>query len=1225
MPPSTDTASDHPRLFISYARADDEAFAKRLWWNLEQHGFRVWWDREKMESRGQTFLQEIRDAINASDRVLLIVGPNVRQSRYVEVEWRHALRGCVVVTPVLRMGDYENVPEALRSLHCVDVRPSIPESEALEKVRRIVSTPIPPLGALVGVPRLPTPYHERAEQLDQLRLRVLIDAYQPVDLQPDQRITCLTGMGGVGKSVLAAALAQAPEVRRSFQDGVYWITTGRDASTLGILARAGLAIGDDAIDRYTGVPEARLLLGRALANKNCLLVLDDVWNVDVAEALHTAAGKNVRILITSRKRKLFASAGVQEVSVEELSTDQALDLLADWTQTPREELPPEASEIAQECGNLPLALTMIGAMIRGHPDRWGHALERLRRADLSKIERKLPDYQYETLDRAMLVSFEDLDLDRQQRYLDLVVIPEDAAAPASMLQAWWIHEGMDRLDVTDLLDDLVDRSLLRLDQNQAYFLHDVQHDFLIMRTVNEQELHSSWLAAFAALTPRGWATAEDDGYLFDHLAYHLRRAGREHEWRQLLISFAWLERKAGARGFPAVLQDLAGYSSDNVIGSLHRVCRRAAHVLTNDTSQLAAQLLARIDGMPGLESLLEEARAWHGTTWLRPVTASLSEEGEPILVVFRGREEDGHAGTPRSIALSTDGSLIVSGGGSSNDLAVKVWSTGTGILLRTYDQAVEIGGNRGLSFIGTEGRFAGASRNEVCIYSLDTDIPIARRAFDGANISCICASEHNTVFIGFEDGCVLAWNLTADIVSSLRDPAGERVINLAHAAAATRLVIATASKIECRESEGGSLIGQVEEAWGDQGFQFQSPLLVITPDGSKVFFGSPPRAWTVGESASRMLMETIAVGRVISLNEDGTIALVAANDREIITIETATGKQTSRVRNSREFSCMSLARNGNLIATADFEHDVKLWDLRAARAEPSDWENRGYVNSAAISDDQGLAFIASENCYEIWDMATGRPFEEQGKITPDQLMRRGNSLVDRQVEGNLRAQLKGVPGSERRKMGVFEKAVTRLRDGLGEARAVTNEGMSIPFNDYPIGALAVSQTARRVVSATNIRGKGPDMEEMPYDQNGRADYPLSLWSLGNIKERRLLHGHTMPIMCVDMTLDGKRALTGSTGRLLRLWDLDEGVCLQILRGHRGIVFGCTLSEDARFAVSGSEDMTVRLWDLVQGKLLFTFAVSSAVTSCDISRDGSVAIAAESSGRIHTFALVEQSV
>ena len=75
-----------------------------------------------------------------------------------------------------------------------------------------------------------------------------------------------------------------------------------------------------------------------------------------------------------------------------------------------------------------------------------------------------------------------------------------------------------------------------------------------------------------------------------------------------------------------------------------------------------------------------------------------------------------------------------------------------------------------------------------------------------------------------------------------------------------------------------------------------------------------------------------------------------------------------------------------------------------------------------------------------------------------------------------------------------------------------------------------------------------------------------------------------------------------------------------MRGHRGIVFACAITDDARFAISGSEDMTVRLWDLKQGKLLFTFAASSAVNACDIARNGSVAMAAEISGRVHTFAV-----
>ncbi len=72
-----------PRLFISYARADDEPFVKRLYDDLIRHGFAVWWDRVSMPSRALTFLQEIRDAIDGADRLLLITGTGAFKSAYV--------------------------------------------------------------------------------------------------------------------------------------------------------------------------------------------------------------------------------------------------------------------------------------------------------------------------------------------------------------------------------------------------------------------------------------------------------------------------------------------------------------------------------------------------------------------------------------------------------------------------------------------------------------------------------------------------------------------------------------------------------------------------------------------------------------------------------------------------------------------------------------------------------------------------------------------------------------------------------------------------------------------------------------------------------------------------------------------------------------------------------------------------------------------------------------
>ena len=64
-----------PRVFISYARSDDLRFVKRLYNDLTRLGYDVWWDIVSMPSRGVEFTQEIRDAIEACDRLIEVIGP----------------------------------------------------------------------------------------------------------------------------------------------------------------------------------------------------------------------------------------------------------------------------------------------------------------------------------------------------------------------------------------------------------------------------------------------------------------------------------------------------------------------------------------------------------------------------------------------------------------------------------------------------------------------------------------------------------------------------------------------------------------------------------------------------------------------------------------------------------------------------------------------------------------------------------------------------------------------------------------------------------------------------------------------------------------------------------------------------------------------------------------------------------------------------------------------
>ena len=108
--------------FLSYARGDDEAFVSKLHHDLTSQGFDIWFDRESLPDRGRVFLAEVRQALDEYDRLVLVVGPNALKSDYIAAEWQYAVISGKAVTPVLRIGEYADLPEELRQYHILDAR-----------------------------------------------------------------------------------------------------------------------------------------------------------------------------------------------------------------------------------------------------------------------------------------------------------------------------------------------------------------------------------------------------------------------------------------------------------------------------------------------------------------------------------------------------------------------------------------------------------------------------------------------------------------------------------------------------------------------------------------------------------------------------------------------------------------------------------------------------------------------------------------------------------------------------------------------------------------------------------------------------------------------------------------------------------------------------------------------------------------------------------------------
>ncbi|MGI5292076.1 BTAD domain-containing putative transcriptional regulator [Nonomuraea polychroma] len=181
-------------------------------------------------------------------------------------------------------------------------------------------------------------------------------------------ILAICGAPGTGKTALAVRVAH--RIRHAFPDG-QWVVRLRDADGTprdppDVLAETLLAAGFD----RTRIPDdsaARAARLRAeLADRSVLLVLDDAADAtQVRPLLPGTAG--CAAVITSRTdlRGLAALHDAEVVTLEPLQREESVRLLADLLQDGQADGEDTLAEIAQLCGDLPLALRLAAANLAG--------------------------------------------------------------------------------------------------------------------------------------------------------------------------------------------------------------------------------------------------------------------------------------------------------------------------------------------------------------------------------------------------------------------------------------------------------------------------------------------------------------------------------------------------------------------------------------------------------------------------------------------------------------------------------------------------------------------------------------------------------------------------------------------------------------------------------------------------------------------------------------------
>jgi tetratricopeptide (TPR) repeat protein len=300
-------------------------------------------------------------------------------------------------------------------------------------------------------------------------------------------IAVITGQGGVGKSALASRwLADRAD---AYPDGQLYVelssATGPPpmAQVLAGLLRA-LGVAADRIPVDIG--EAAALFRSVTAGKRVAVMLDNALSTAQVRTLLPASPASVVVVATRWRLGGLVMDGAGFIGLVPMATGDSVELLSRTLGANRaDQEPDDIARLAELCGGLPIALTIVGARLAMRPD-W--RVERVVR-DLTDERRRLSGL---TLEQELSVhgvfdlSYAALPPAESRAYRRLGLHPGpdlhvDAATAALAVP-----------DAENVLGALVDASLLEV-ADDRYRFHDLVR--LHAREQAEREESSSERAA----------------------------------------------------------------------------------------------------------------------------------------------------------------------------------------------------------------------------------------------------------------------------------------------------------------------------------------------------------------------------------------------------------------------------------------------------------------------------------------------------------------------------------------------------------------------------------------------------------------------------------------------------------------------------------------------------------------------------------------------------------